>query len=267
MVKTVVTVYLFLFSFANVNSDSKNPSIIIKDKWSKYFTGRNITGTFVLTKLNSDSLLIYNEVRAKESFLPASTFKILNSLISLETNVIEDENKIIKWDGKKRFYNKWNQDQNMKTAIKYSCVWFYQELARRVGKERMQHYLDTVKYGNSKLGKNIDTFCLEGELRISAIEQINFLSKLLRQELPFSDRNMEIVKNILLVDSTDSYKFYAKTGWAKRPQNDIGWYVGFITSDSDTWIFSMNIDIKKNEDAKERKRITEELLKDEGIIK
>ena len=240
--------------------------IIEEKSWDDLFKSPRLEGTFLLHKLNSDSLKVYNLERAEKEYLPASTFKILNSLISLESNVIKDENEIIEWDGIERFYNKWNMDQSLKTALKYSCVWFYQELARRVGTERMQYYLDTVKYGNSKIGAEIDKFWLEGELRISAVEQIGFLINFLERKLPFTDRNYNIVKNIMLVDSTDNYKLYAKTGWTARVHNQIGWYVGFLERDLKTWIFAMNIDINDDKDAKYRELLTRKILLKEGLL-
>ncbi len=240
--------------------------VIDVKSWSDFFMSPSLEGTFLLHKLNSDTLKVHNLERAEKEYLPASTFKILNSLISLETKVIKDENEIIEWDGIKRFYNKWNMDQSLRTALKYSCVWFYQELARRVGPEKMQYYLDTVKYGNSKIGADIDKFWLEGELRISASEQIDFLINFLEHKFPFSDRNYNIVKNIMLVDSTDSYQLYAKTGWTARVHKQIGWYVGFLERNSETWVFAMNIDITEDEDANQREKITRKILLDEGLI-
>jgi beta-lactamase class D len=241
--------------------------LLENNSWKKFYDEDSVAGTFVLSKLGSDSLYVHNPARAKKQYLPASTFKILNSLISLETKVISDENKIIKWDEKKRFYDKWNQDQNLKSAMKYSCVWFYQELARRVGEEKMQAYLDSTKYGNSKIGADIDKFWLEGELRISAFEQIEFLNKFLTNDLPFSDLNFKIVKNIILIDSTDSYQLYAKTGWTARVDNQIGWYVGFVENETETWVFAMNIDIDDSRDAKLREEITRRILRHEKLIK
>jgi beta-lactamase class D len=228
-----------------------------------------LDGTFILYNKTKDSLLVNNLERSQKQFLPASTFKIPNSLISLETKVIADENEIIKWDGEKRFIDNWNQDHNLKSGIKYSVVWFYQELARRIGFEKMQEYVIKINYGNKKLGDKIDTFWLEGDLRISAVEQILFLNKFIKNELPFSKRNMEIVKNIMLVDSSETYKMYAKTGWSARVEKDkqIGWYVGFVETKNDTWIYAINIDIKKDEDLIQRINITREILKSEGIIK
>ncbi|MEE9430446.1 MAG: class D beta-lactamase [Melioribacteraceae bacterium] len=253
-----------LFLSCSDKPTNKSKSILITNGgWGKYFNLNDLVGTFVLKKLNSDTLKVYNPVRAKQQYLPASTFKILNSLISLEENVIENVDTIFKWDGKKRFYDKWNQDQNMRTAMKYSCVWFYQELARRIGREKMQYYLGTIKYGNSKLGESIDTFWLDGDLRISAIEQIIFLEKLLTKQLPFSNSNIETVKSILLINSSDTYSYYAKTGWAAK----IGWYVGFVIKGNESWLFALNIDILKKNDTRFRKSIAENILRNEGLLK
>jgi len=255
---------ILLFSSCfNKPVETLKTTVLVKSEWGKFFQQKEIEGTFVLIKLNSDTVKVFNSERAYQQYLPASTYKIFNSLISLETNVIENENIIIKWDGKKRFYDKWNQDQTMRTVMKYSSVWFYQELARRVGREKMQYYVNTANYGNTKLGDSIDTFWLEGDLRISPIEQIDFLEKLLKYDLPFSKRNIETVKQLLIIDSTDQYKYYGKTGWVAK----IGWYVGFIILENEKWLFALNIDINNNDDVKQRKLITEKILRSERIIK
>ena len=265
--KKLILVLCILISISCSQQTEMNQQIVISaDKWDKHFTNAEIECTFVLTKLNSDSLIIYNPERAKKGFLPASTYKIPNSLIALESKVIEDENEIIQWDGVKRFYDKWNANQNLQSAIKYSCVWFYQELARRVGKEKMQFYLDTLYYGNSKMGADVDKFWLEGDLRISAIEQIEFLTKFINHDLPFAKRNFNIVEKILLVDSTENYRQFAKTGWGGDDDNQVGWYVGFVRNNSGVWIFALNIHIKRDKDAVQRKLITNEILIREGII-
>ena len=240
----------------------------IVESWGVLFNDVSRDGTFVLKKVNSDTVKVYNLERSLNQYLPASTYKILNSLIALETKVIKDENEIIKWDGVKRFYEMWNKDQTLGSAIKYSCVWAYQELARRIGKEKMQYYLDTVKYGNSQIGEDIDNFWLQGDLRISAQEQIEFINKFLNHDLPFSVQNMEIVQSIMLIDSSDNYQLYAKTGLTARVEDyeQIGWYVGFVENSKGYWIFTMNLDIKENTEFKNRQDITNKILKQEGII-
>jgi beta-lactamase class D len=237
-----------------------------KESWASIFNKHNIVGTFVLYEMNTGQLQIYNEKRSKQAFLPASTFKILNSLISLETGVINSVNDTIKWDGKEWWFDSWNQDQTMKNAISISCVWFYQELARRIGNERMQDWITRVGYGNEKMGSQVDNFWLEGDLRISAEEQIKFLERLINNELPFTNKNQEIVRNIIITDSTENYIMHSKTGWAMRAKNQVGWFVGYVEKKNGKWIFALNIDIGNKSDAKLRKKISYEILRTEGII-
>jgi beta-lactamase class D len=225
----------------------------------KAFTQRQITGCFILYNIEKDTAIVYNPTRINAPFLPASTFKIPNSLIALETGAISGEAEVIHWDGVERQIAAWNQDQNLQSAMKYSAVWFYQELARRIGQKRMQEYVTKMHYGNMKAGPVIDTFWLEGDIRITPQEQLEFLKKLINDDLPFKQENIDTVKKILIVDQHDRYVFRAKTGWAMRQQN-IGWYVGYMEIDGQTWIFVNNIDIKKDEDAAARKDIVKEVI-------
>lgn len=232
-------------------------------EWKVIFNENNVTGTFVLYDISSKEYKYYNKERAGSLYIPASTFKILNSLVALEKNVISDENKIIKWDGVDKGWNKWNKDQNMKSAIYISCVWFYQELARRIGAVQMQKWIDKVEYGNKLMGGKVDNFWLEGDLKISAIQQIKFIERLINNELPFAAKNQEIVKRIMITDSTKNYVIHSKTGWAKR----IGWIVGYIEKADNDWIFALNIDINKKYELNFRKKILYKVLENENIIK
>ena len=162
------------------------PASEVKPELEVFFGG--FKGAFVLYDLNSNQYTRYNPERCAEPFIPASTFKIMNSLIGLDTGVIPDENYVIKWDGTQNVIPSWNQDHTLKTAIQNSVVWYYQELARRVGKEKMQYYVDAAHYGNQNISGQIDTFWLEGGLRISADEQVEFLKRLYKGDLPFSQR-------------------------------------------------------------------------------
>ena len=174
--------------------------------------------------MHDDTLLVHNPTRADQEFLPASTFKIPNSLIALETGVIADEREVLKWDGQKRSVPEWNKDHDMRSAIAVSAVWFYQELARRVGAKRMQEWIDRIGYGNRDLSGGIDQFWLTGGLRITARQQIEFLRRLYADELPFSARTRRIVKDILVLERTAEYVLRGKTGLAgARPAG--GWLV------------------------------------------
>lgn len=239
----------------------------IKNEWKSFYDEYNVKGCIVIYDLNTDGYLTYNKDRCSESFSPASTFKILNSLIALETGVINDEKEIIPWDSVNRQYDKWNMDQTLRTAIKYSAVWAYQELARRIGKDRMKHYIDSVKYGNCNIEGGIDQFWLNGSLKISPLEQVEFLKRLYYGDLPFSIRNIDIVKDIVINDSNENYILRGKTGWGSNGDSDIGWYVGYLEENSDVYFFANNIDINNEEDAKARIEIVKDIFKSMGLLK
>jgi beta-lactamase class D len=105
------------------------------------FQSKNIEGTIILSSLDNMENYIYNETRSNERFSPASTFKIPNTIISLEEGVIQDEKEIIKWNGIDQGLEIWNKDQTLETAFPFSCVWFYQELAKRIGNEKYKYHL------------------------------------------------------------------------------------------------------------------------------
>lgn len=217
---------------------------------------KKFDGSGVIIDLNSSNRTVFGS-RANERLSPCSTFKILNSMIALESKVIKDENEIIKWDGVVREYLQWNQDHSMRSAISVSAVWFYQELARRIGKEEMQKKLLELNFGNRDISQGLTTFWLGGgSLKISLNEQADFLSRLLRNELPFSKETQERVKDIITLQKNDNFSIAGKTGSC----DGIGWFVGFTKDGKKTEVFAFNI---KGEGASglEAKRIAFEYIK------
>jgi len=224
------------------------------------FEKTKINGTIILSSLNNEEF-IHNNTRAIKRYIPASTFKIPNTLIALEERVIKNEHEIIKWDGKKRFYEPWNKDQTLQSAIEISCVWCYQKLAKKIGNDKYLDWLKKIDYGNEKTGLDVSTFWLEGDLQISAIEQIEFLKKLYKNDLPFEEKYINITKKILTVEKTKDYTIKAKSGWSGK----IGWYIGYVETKNNIWFFALNANIKK-EELKYRKQIIMEALKIKNII-
>lgn len=248
---------LSLLIFASVYSQQ----IEVRNDLSQYFEKYDIDGCFVLYDLKNKKYIRFNPDRCAERFIPASTFKIFNSLVSLDAGVIKDEKEIIKWDGEKRFYEKWNQDLNLSDAFKYSAVWFYQELARRIGEKQMKIFIDLNNYGNKNIAGGIDRFWLDGALRISPDEQIEFLKRLYKNELKFSQRSMDIVKQIMIYDKTEKYLIRAKTGWAKRDDDQIGWFVGYLERNNQIYFFATNLQTKNPEEGfTSRIKITYDIL-------
>ena len=127
---------------------------------AKLFDEKNLKGTIIITSLDGSKTYTHNDERANTRFVPASTFKIPSTLIALDESAVANENEIIKWDGKDKGIPVWNKDHSMETAFPSSCVWFYQELAQRVGKNKYSKYLKKMKYGNEQIGPEITTFWL-----------------------------------------------------------------------------------------------------------
>jgi beta-lactamase class D len=245
---------------------SATPIQELRPELESYFQG--LPGAFVLYDSQANRYLRYNPQRGAERFLPASTFKILNALIGLETGVIPDENYVIPWDGKPCDVSSWNQDHTLRTAVQNSVVWYFQELARRVGRDRMQHYVTAASYGNADISGNIDSFWLDGGLRISADEQVEFLKRLYAGDLPFASRNVRLVKEILVLEKTDTYQFSGKTGTTLRiPSSHINWFVGYVEEKGNGYFFALNVDLPLSDTNTNRaKEIAKDILRGLSLI-
>lgn len=226
----------------------------------QHFQDLEIEGSIIIYSQNQDVAFEYNRDRNTTPFLPASTFKILNSLISLETGVIANDLAVLTWDGVERSFPTWNRDLNLRTAFQVSAVWFYQVLARRVGHEPMQQWVTDTNYGNQTIGsaEEIDTFWLTGDIRITPQQQIQFLRRLYNNELPFSERTVATVKDIMIVEQTPDYTIRAKTGWALAQK--IGWYVGYVEQNNNVYFFATNIDMPDDVDPSLRAEVTRRCL-------
>jgi len=241
----------------------------------------DFVGGFSIYDIKTGNCIKYNPEYCQKRFSPCSTFKIPNSLIGLETGVIADTGFVIKYDSllhpKDSFklandpFKHWYEDLSLKRALKYSCVWYFQELARRVGQERMNKMVHKLDYGNNDISSGLDTYWLCGSIQISINEQIEFLKKLYLHQLNgFADKNIDAVKSIMLYEITSDYTLYGKTGSGDCWDNKvIGWYVGFIETESGTKIFAMSIIVSDFNDLENNFRIelTKKILKKLNVIK
>ncbi len=207
------------------------------DTLTHHYDSYGVQGAFVMYDENRNTYHFVHEEKSEIAFIPASTFKILNSLIGLETGVIPDPDHVITWDSVPRSAT-WDKDHDMRSAYKNSTVWYYQELARDVGEERMSEWVSQADYGNKDISGGIDVFWLRGSLRISPMEQINFLQRLHQEELPFSDEALSSVKNIMIEEEDQDYIRRAKTGWATQDDQEVGWYVGYIETPDNVYYFA-----------------------------
>jgi beta-lactamase class D len=209
--------------------------------WEKYFTEYKVEGCFMLFNNSQGTFKVYNLERAQQRFLPASTFKIFNALVGLETGVIKDTSTVIPWDGVTRAMPEWNRDLSMQQAFRVSAVPYFQEVARRITKPVMQHWLDTIKYGNMKISK-IDTFWLDNSLQISPDEELGFVKKLYFDQLPLHKLSMQNVRQIMLMEKKPEYELSYKTGMGISGRKTIGWITGWIEENGHPSFFVLNLE-------------------------
>ena len=248
-------------SFANVSYQRSE----FREDLARRFFDLGTVGTFVAYKVDDYLIIASDKVRSGEGQLPASTFKIPNSLIALETGVVGDPDKdVFKWDGVTRSIEAWNKDHTMRSAIAASAVPVYQEIARRIGEERMQKYLDLLDYGNHDIGGGIDQFWLSGNLRIDPIQQVDFVDRLRRGVLPVSKRSQELVRDILPVTKIGDATIRAKSGLlgAEIGKPSLGWLVGWAEKGSQQTVFAMNMDCKEPSHIAARMTVAQQCLTD-----
>jgi beta-lactamase class D len=233
---------------------------------ARLFSEAGIEGTMVIARLDGGETYVHNEARAERRFPSASTFKIFNTLIALDEGALSGLDEVIRWDGRVHDLPDWNQDHTLKSAYAASCVWCYQELARRIGTDRYRAHLAGASYGQIQEPFGETNFWLDGSLTISAREQVSFLRQMILQAMPYKAASYAGLREVMLSEEGEDYSLRAKTGWAARSTPQIGWYVGYIEKPGVTWIFAMNIDMGGKADLPLRQALTRSSLKAKGII-
>jgi beta-lactamase class D len=238
---------LLIFSLLCTGFFSCTPNNVkIDDSLGTYFKQNGVDGCFAIVDNKNGKFTMYNLGRYRDSaFLPASTFKIVNSLIGLQTGVIRDENMVIPWDGVPRSMTTWNRDLTMREAFRVSAVPYYQEVARRIGKDTMQKWLDTLAYGSKKITTRIDTFWLDNSLRITPDEELGLVRSLYFNKLPFYNNHQDAVKSAMLFEDKPEYKLSYKTGMGYTDSTRkrlVSWVVGWIEENNHPHFFVLNFE-------------------------
>ncbi len=256
----------------SVEPEPVSLTIEIEAEWGEWFEEADVRGTFVLKEIGSNTVQVWNEDRAVEPRRPASTFKILNSLIILETSTLDGVDDIVEWDGVDRGIDVWNQDHSLRSGIEVSAVWMYQRLARAVGEPAMQDWVEQAGYGNADIGGGIDQFWLDGDLRISATEQVEFLERFVTSELPFRPDVVDAVAEILVREEGTEWTWSHKTGTALAADPVLGWLVGTTEFDGRQFVFAMNLDLESRTsvdtqiDPQVRQLLTRRILESQGAL-
>ncbi|MBO0935895.1 class D beta-lactamase [Fibrella sp. HMF5335] len=246
------------------------------------FDSLHVNGVFLLLDVSANQLTAYRPDECRRGTLPGSTFKMVNTLIGLETGNLAGPETVIAWDGVKRFVPDWNRAHTLESAFRGSVIPYYQELARRIGLNDMRSYLDKVKFGHMVVSRaTLDQFWLTGSSTVSLVDQVYFLQNLLAGAVPFSADNRAILRFLMRTESTPAYKLFAKTGWVGFGRNeglpapltptDYGWYVGYLDrADGRQFIFATRLEspapVPEHWPAA-RKGVTVGCLRKLGVIK
>ncbi len=233
---------------------------------TQLFQDANVHGTFVLYDVTAQRVIGYDATRANTRFVPASTFKIPNTLIGLSVGAVKDVDEVLPYGGKPQLIKTWEKDMSLREAIPLSNVPIYQELARRIGLDRMRESVSRLDFGNGEIGTVVDTFWLVGPLKISAVEQTRFLARLAQETLPFPQPPQASVREIIRLEQGDNWTLYGKTGWANAPNPGVGWWVGWVQKGERVYAFALNLDIQNAADASKRIELGKASLKALGVL-
>lgn len=232
-----------------------------RDDWATLFRDQEAEGTLLVMdeREGSQATWVHDAERAREAFVPASTFKVPHTLFALDAGVVEDEFQVFAWDGTDRGVTAWNADQDLRSAMRNSTVWLYQRFARELGEDSERRYLEAIDYGNAEIGADVENFWLEpGNLEVSAEEQIAFLRRLHRHALPFDEADQRLVKDLMIGEAGRDWILRGKTGWS----GEIGWWVGWVERPLGPVFFALNLETpNRMDDIPKRDAIVREVLR------
>jgi len=239
--------------------------IVERPDWSDAFTSRGTRGTFVEREVTSGRTVVVDRTRAETRYRPASTFKIPNALIALDGGAVSGPEEVFRWTGERRAFPMWEKDMTLKEAMRLSAVPVFQEIARRVGLERMRSRVADLKYGDAEIGAVVDRFWLDGPLGISAFEQVDFLERLVTHGLPVSESAVATTRE-LIRKSDGPNALFAKTGTATTGgRAALGWFVGWVEGPEGIHVFALNHDLDGKMEFETREAITRDLLGRLGV--
>ncbi|HKY37753.1 MAG TPA: penicillin-binding transpeptidase domain-containing protein [Polyangiaceae bacterium] len=235
-----------------------------------HFEAERVTGTIALFDTQDGVLGCSDLKRCDEAVVPASTFKIPHSMIALETGVVEGPDTVLPWDHKHYSKSDWNQDLKLRDAFRLSCVPCYMELARKIGEQREREWAEKLDYGNHDTSGGVDKFWLWGGMRISPLQQIDFLRRFDGNELPISERTADMVRDIMTLDVTEKYVLRGKTGSTAPPDEprELGWFVGWLELGERRVFFATLLDghAEGVDLIAARRPVTERVLRARGLL-
>jgi beta-lactamase class D len=210
--------------------------------------------------------------RCDERLTPASTFKIALSLIGFDSGILRDADHPA-WpykDEYKAWNNDWKQTTTPQTWLRDSVVWYSQVLTRQLGEAKFKEYVDKLGYGNRDVSGGLTTAWLSSSLRISVVEQVAFVRRMVQRQLPVSRSAIDRTMTIMPVTSSDGWRISGKTGTGFQLRADgtsdsdrqVGWFVGWAQREGRTLVFARVIEDERREDVRAGLRARDALVAD-----
>ena len=218
-------------------------------------------GCFVLYDQKNDQWNVYQEEEARQRISPASTYKIYDALLALESGTITPQKNQLPWNGKSYPFQEWEQDQTLDSAIQNSVNWYFQELDASLNRSDIQAFLNRIDYGNQRIGDDLETYWLDESLKISAVEQVELLIRLEQNQFGFDEDNVRAVKKSLLLSSDSSGSLYGKTGTVRTDQGSAsGWFIGYMKYAGNTYYFAANVKGTDTASGQDARNLTMDIL-------
>ena len=208
--------------------------------------------------------LLKQEGVCDQRVTPASTFKIAISLMGYDSGFLKDEHSpaVPFHEGYPAWNPAWRATTDPTSWIKNSVVWFSQQITQSLGEERFQRYVAAFHYGNQDVagdpGKHngLTAAWLSSSLKISPLEQLAFLEKVVRRQLPVTPRAYEMTGRITAVSvRPNGWEIHGKTGTGSPIKADgsedsdhaFGWFVGWAVKGGRTLVFARLIQDDRQE--------------------
>lgn len=254
--------FLFLLAASTAHASAWSD----REDIAALFADAGVSGTFVVLDAGTGLMQGHDHERAMRRYVPASTFKVPNALIGVATHAVSGVDEVLPWGGRPQRLKVWEQDMSLRQGMPVSNLPVFQELARRIGLERMREQLAALDYGNARIAQTVDDFWLVGPLGISAIEQTRFLAALAGRTLPIDPAAQDDVADIIRIDSGEGWSLHAKTGWADLYQPHLGWWVGWVERGGQVHAFALNIDMPDGSYARKRVELGRAVLVRLGLL-
>ena len=206
---------------------------------------------------------LYQDGTCDQRFSPASTFKVPLSLIGYDAGILSDEHTPT-WDYKPEF-NAVKRDQKTVDPVIWerdSIIWYSREITRRLGGEKFSGYVSKLDYGNNDVSGNpgkddgLTRSWVNSSLKITPVEQVDFLRKLLARKLPVSAKAYDMTSAIIPTFKAGGWTVQGKTGSTRlandtdkiRDTRSLGWFVGWAKKDGQQIVFArLIVDTKRTD--------------------